>query len=113
MNLVAAESPSPPRRLADDGSGPASPEAVKFLDDRISFFINDYKAKRDVSRSSSNALKALSLTIGGTVTVLIGVRALLPEEYWLSGVVSGITLLFSAVLTSIGAWEAFADHRWK
>jgi hypothetical protein len=91
---------------------PATPEAIQFVDDRLHFFIKDYKKKRNRSRDLSNAIKFTSISLGGLVTVLIGLKPLL-ENNAISKWLPAVTLILSAFLTSLGAWEAFADHRWK
>jgi hypothetical protein len=98
-------------RAAEPDTLSAQQDEIAFLENRISFFISDYKKKRNKSRDLSNTVKILSLGLGALITLLIGLKPFL--DAGLAPYLSAITLLLSVCLTALGAWEAFADHRWK
>ena len=117
MDAVGEPRPSSPARSdqpSDSDSLPADPAEVEFVEGRLSFFIKDYKKKRDKSRALSNSVKIASIALGAIVTILIGLKPSFDTSYANAALsISAITLVLSAGLTSLGAWEAFADHRWK
>src|SRR5215472_1069288 len=83
-----------------------------FLDDRLKYFINDYRKKRNHSRNSAAAFKVVTIVIGASLTLLLGVKSnplLIPaaENY-----LSVVALVLSTCLTAMSVWEAFADYRW-
>jgi hypothetical protein len=101
-----------PDQRADPTTQPADPKEIEFVEGRLSFFIGDYKRKRNNNRDLSNSVKITTIAVGAIVTILIGLKPSFdatPTAPWLSA----LTLVLSAGLTSLGAWEAFADHRWK
>jgi hypothetical protein len=98
----------------DPSTRPADAGEMEFLEERLTFFIKDYKNKRDKSRDLSNSVKIISISVGAIVTILVGLKSAFDATYPSVGIwISAVTLILSAALTSLGAWEAFADHRWK
>jgi hypothetical protein len=101
--------------VKDDANGhAASEEAIKHFEQRLQFFIINFDKKRHFSRVEAFGIQRASITLGAAVTILIGARPLLKgHDGVYDELLSIVTLLLSAVLTALGAWESFAGHKWR
>jgi hypothetical protein len=95
--------------------GELAPDSlVKFFESRLQFFIKDYRQKRNKNRQCAKWLTGTTIVVAGAVTVLIAVRdspiAIFRANAEFLGFAS---LVLSASLTGLGAWDAFEDYRWK
>jgi Protein of unknown function (DUF4231) len=92
-----------------------SPEdPLEFLIALIQRLTSEYKAKRDWNRRYAFFTRMLTVVIGATTTVIIGVGS---SSLFTSSAVSQYTslvaLFLTASVTVISAWEAFSGHDWK
>jgi hypothetical protein len=90
----------------------ATTEAIEFLRGRIDSFITVFRRSRNRNRLLTNIFKITSIGVGGILTVLIGFKSA-QQPAWIQDYATLLPLPLSALVTSLAAWEAFADHRWK
>jgi hypothetical protein len=53
---------------------------IDFLEDRLNWFIDDYKHKRNLSRDAAGRFKLVNIFISGFVTLLLGISRLLKKS---------------------------------
>ena len=97
-------------------SGEESNEAqsstkVEFVAKRLRFHIDEYKQKRNHNRKMANVFKLATISLGGLVTLLLGVKPYFQQS--LNDSLSLIALVCSTAMTAMASWEAFTDYRGK
>jgi len=90
----------------------AAAESVEFLRERIDHFIIRFRPTRDHNRILTKLFKFVSLFLSAVLTILIGFRSI-QNPIWIGNYTLFVPLPLSAFLTSIVAWEAFSDYKWK
>jgi hypothetical protein len=79
-----------------------------FLKNEINNLIDHYKTDRQRHKLLALALKAMSVSLSGTITVLLGLKV---SSGTTSVLFSNIALVLGAMTTVVGAYEAFFDPR--
>lgn len=79
-----------------------------FLKNEIKNLIDHYKTDRQRHKRLALALKAMSVSLAGTITVLLGLKV---SSGAASVLFSNIALVLGALITVVGAYEAFFDPR--
>jgi len=79
-----------------------------FLKNEIKNLIDHYKADRQRHKRLALALKAMSVSLAGTITVLLGLKV---SSGAATVLFSNIALVLGALITVVGAYEAFFDPR--
>jgi len=108
--MDATDSPGSPEAVVSQEVAP--PGLLGCIEGRLTFYIADYKRKRDLSRARSTLIKAGTIIVSALITVLAGFAASSLADP-LKPQLGLVILVLGASLTGIAAWEAFADHRWK
>jgi len=86
---------------------------IDFLEDRLNWFIDDYKHKRNLSRDAAGRFKLVNIFISGFVTLLLGIKSVPVFPASTENYFSLVALIFSTGVTAVSIWESFADYRWK
>lgn len=84
----------------------------KFLDEKLEFFVKDYKDRRDAVRRRAHGTKLALVLLGALTTITVGLREFtILADYgeWL-GI---LALVLSASATTVAAWEGFANYSWR
>jgi hypothetical protein len=103
---------APPRAADHPGAEDAPPELMALIEERLAFYIADYRAKRNQSRRWTTALKVTTILLAAGITIISGFAASKMLAAW-AEYAGLMTLVLGVTLTALGAWEAFVDHRWK
>jgi len=85
---------------------------IDFVTKRLGYHIDDYKKKRNRNRKMANTFKLATISLGGLVTLLLGVKPYLKSQS-LDDLLSLIAFVCSTAMTAMASWEAFTDYRGK
>jgi hypothetical protein len=111
--VTESQPPLLPTKPKKGHKSPNYSSKVEFIEDRLNWFIDDYRKKRNQSRDAAGNFKLINIFTSGTVTLLLGIKSSPIFSGSIEGYLSLMALALSTGVTALSIWESFADYRWK